>query len=232
VAAKPAAAPVQQPRQAEAAAAAYDLNIQMSSPAALAAQPQPFVSHPEITITPFEPAPMRYAAAEIDAETHGHGVAEAEPAHHAEAPFIPPAPEMPSQRMPKVEDFPAVAQRQMEAQRDGAGHDEDRGPLSLLRRLASVGLGRREEDPIGAGPQRAPAAPPQRPQARTTVPAAPPAGDYAKRPPTPRAATPQEGLYRPRQGDLDQHGRPQPPRDSRPADDELEIPAFLRRQAN
>jgi cell division protein FtsZ len=38
-------------------------------------------------------------------------------------------------------------------------------------------------------------------------------------------------MYRPRRGDLDAHGRPQP-REPRPIDDELEIPAFLRRQAN
>jgi len=38
-------------------------------------------------------------------------------------------------------------------------------------------------------------------------------------------------MYRPRQGDLDPHGRPQQ-REPRSMDDELEIPAFLRRQAN
>jgi cell division protein FtsZ len=36
--------------------------------------------------------------------------------------------------------------------------------------------------------------------------------------------------YRPQQGDLDPHGRGVPAQ--RPLDDELEIPAFLRRQAN
>jgi len=45
------------------------------------------------------------------------------------------------------------------------------------------------------------------------------------------AALPGDATYRPRAGDLDPHGRPIP-RDNRPADDELEIPAFLRRQAN
>jgi cell division protein FtsZ len=223
----------------EPAPMAYDISAQMNSPATVAAQPQPFVSHPEITITPFEPAPMRYASQEIDTDPHHHAAAVEEQHHaHAEAPFIPPQPEAPAPRMPKVEDFPVVAQRQMEAHREGPSHDEDRGPLSLLRRLASVGLGRREEDPIGAGAQqRAPAAPqqtvaqraPQTPRAAAPAPAG---GDYAKRPPMPRAATPQEALYRPRQGDLDPHGRPAPQRESRPAEDELEIPAFLRRQAN
>jgi cell division protein FtsZ len=37
-------------------------------------------------------------------------------------------------------------------------------------------------------------------------------------------------MYRPAEGNLDPHGRPQPA--SRAVEDELEIPAFLRRQAN
>jgi cell division protein FtsZ len=223
LAAKPAPAPMPAP----APAPEYELDGEMA--AALAAEIERPIAPSGITITPFEPAPIRYASAEIDNEPHPA----AEEEHvAAEAPFIPPAPEAPPQKMPRVEDFPAVAQRQMEARHRGA--DEDRGPLSLLRRLASVGLGRREEDPIGAGPVAREAEPtlrqqpPARPQQR--VEAAPQQPDYAKRPPQPRAAT-AEGLYRPRQGDLDPHGRPLP-RESRGTDDELEIPAFLRRQAN
>ena len=59
---------------------------------------------------------------------------------------------------------------------------------------------------------------------------APPPSDYVKRPPQPRAAN-TETSYRPRPAELDQHGRTLP-RDHRSAEDELEIPAFLRRQAN
>ncbi len=189
-----------------------------------------------ITIAPFDPGP-RYAHSEIDSEPQA-------PADHHElydeAPFIPPTAEAPPQKMPRVEDFPPVAQRQMEARRKpAAAAEEDRGPLSLLRRLASVGLGRREEDPIGAGPaqrQDEPAMRPQprqqalQPQPQRAEPVAQQQTDYAKRPPQPRAATP-EAMYRPRQGDLDPYGRPQQ-REPRSMDDELEIPAFLRRQAN
>jgi cell division protein FtsZ len=188
-----------------------------------------------VTIEPFTPAPVHYAEAEIDIDLDlGVSAPEPEPHPHAEAPFIPPAAETPPVRMPKVEDFPPVVQRQMEA-RHGGGTEEDRGPLSLLRRLAHVGLGRRDEEPA---PQRIAPHPAQRqpqpqqrvaPQPRAQAPA-PPASDYAKRPPMPRAAVP-EPAYRPRQAELDQHGRPLP-RDQRSVDDELEIPAFLRRQAN
>ncbi len=191
-----------------------------------------------ITIAPFEPGPAHYVTDELDSEQPmHHDEHEAEP----DAPFIPPAPEAPPQRMPRAEDFPAVARRQMEAQRQQPQqapqqhHEADRGPMSLLRRLASVGLGRREEDPIGAGPPaRAPERMQPRPQqpvrqlqrpAQAQVPPQPRAAQ-----PAPRAASP-DAMYKPRAGDLDPHGRPAP-RDSRSADDELEIPAFLRRQAN
>jgi cell division protein FtsZ len=212
---------------APASAQEYELDGEMA--AALAAEIERPIAPPGITITPFEPAPIRYASAEIDSEPHP-AVEEEHVA--AEAPFIPPSPEAPPQKMPRVEDFPAVAQRQMEARQRGPAVEEDRGPLSLLRRLASVGLGRREEDPIGAGPVAREAEPtlrqpPARPQPAQ---AAPPQPDYAKRPPQPRPAA-NEGLYRPRQGELDPHGRPLP-RESRGTEDELEIPAFLRRQAN
>jgi cell division protein FtsZ len=192
---------------------------------------QPVQADPGISITPIAAVQPNYPHDDLDGDL-GHA---SDPVAHepAEEHYIPPAPEAPS-RMPKVEDFPPVAQRQMEA-RQQKPVEEDRGPLGLLRRLAGVGLGRREEDPIGAGP-KAPARQPQvqpqlRPQPRVQAPPPPPQqSEYAKRPPQPRAAIP-DAAYKPRPGELDQHGRALP-RDQRSADDELEIPAFLRRQAN
>ncbi len=183
-----------------------------------------------ITIAPLAPAPaIDYGMADIEAETPPPVEEEASgPA--ADEPFIPPAPELPPQRIPRVEDFPPVARRQYEAHRQphpAPRHEEDRGPMSLLRRLASVGLGRREDDPIGAGQ---PSHTPERVPPRATE-APRPAVQPQPRQPADRAAASQDGLYRPRAGKLDPHGRPQP-REGRPADDELEIPAFLRRQAN
>jgi cell division protein FtsZ len=97
--------------------------------------------------------------------------------------------------------------------------------MTLLQRLATVGFGRRDE----AAPYEPPApqpAPPPRPVAE--VPRPPVSAvhaEYAKRPPS----GPQG--YRPAQGQLDPQGRAAPP--ARLAeDDQLEIPAFLRRQAN
>ena len=225
--AAPAPAPV---AAAAPQKSARDVDIDGQMAEAIAAEIDGPAGRSDITITPFDPGPIRYTHAEIDS---GLNSSEESESVVADEPFIPPAPEAPAKKMPRVEDFPAVAQRQMEArQRGNDGVDEERGPMSLLRRLANVGLGRREEDPFGAGPAESQPAPvqraPVRPQQRAEPTAQQP--NYAKRPAQPRPTQP-EGLYRPRQGDLDPHGR-QTPRDQRNADEELEIPAFLRRQAN
>jgi cell division protein FtsZ len=178
-----------------------------------------------ITIAPFDPHAADYGSGEI---VDNPAVVDEPQPPAASEPFMPPPAERPPTRIPRVEDFPPVAQRQMDARR-GAGsrqHEEDRGPLSLLRRLAAVGLGRREDDPIGAGPPVR-ANKPQPPLQRQPGPAAAPPRPQQTAP-QPRAQ--QEALYRPRQGNLDPHGRPLP-RETRPLEDELEIPAFLRRQA-
>ncbi len=182
---------------------------------------------PGVTIQPYDPAPYP--------EDSGHiGFDQPARMEHdapiAEAPYIPPPAEVPATRIPRVEDFPPHARRQIEAQKPEARHhEEDRGPLSLLRRLASVGLGRRDDDPLAHAPQPRPATRTASPAQRAAQPAPQRQAMPARQQPAPRQA-PQETLYRPAQGDLDPHGRPQPA--ARPQDDELEIPAFLRRQAN
>jgi cell division protein FtsZ len=91
--------------------------------------------------------------------------------------------------------------------------------LSLLQRLANVGLGRRDEEtepPIAArasGPAMPPL--PDRPPSRPLKPQAP-VSEYAPRP------APQG---------LDAHGRTAPANPQSPAEDHLDIPAFLRRQS-
>jgi cell division protein FtsZ len=95
--------------------------------------------------------------------------------------------------------------------------------MSLMQRLASVGLGRRTEEvepppaPRTARPMPQFERPQQRPTARQPEgrPEAP-VSEYARR------AAPQG---------LDPHGRPAPVHSSA-EEDQLDIPAFLRRQAN
>ena len=112
-------------------------------------------------------------------------------------------------RMPKIEDFPPVVQAEIDhrsAQQPVAAHSEERGPMGLLKRLTSS-LGRHEEpqQPV----QQEPVAQQQR-----------------------RALSPEASLYAPRRGQLDDHGRANPQPRSLNEEDQLEIPAFLRRQSN
>jgi cell division protein FtsZ len=144
------------------------------------------------------------------------------------ATFIPQAAERPpvrAPRMPKFEDLPMPAQAEI---RQARGEAEEEHPqktrLSLLQRLANVGLGRRDEEtepPIAArasGPAMAPL-PDRKPQRSVAQQIAThePVSEYAKRP------APQG---------LDVHGRPAPVAPAPQGDDHLDIPAFLRRQAN
>ncbi len=151
-----------------------------------------------------------------------------EPERYDAGPYIPPAPETPSvrpQRMPQIEDLPMPVQNQIR-QQYASGDQSDIKRRTLLERLAAFGMSR--EDAPGAAIEHRPAPQlgyqPQQP-AHHQRPAAPNSpADYAKRPAAPTAT-------RPTQQSLDPHGRMAPaPRQSE--DDQLEIPAFLRRQTS
>jgi cell division protein FtsZ len=140
--------------------------------------------------------------------------------------FIPPVAERPvhRQRMPRIEDLPIPAQNQIRASRAEQGGSDpvasDRKRMTLLQRLASVGLGRREDELQALDGEAAP-------------PAAPLPTPVPQHEPVKRAPPAQQQAYRPAQGQLDSHGRaPSPFAPRQNDDDQLEIPAFLRRQAN
>jgi cell division protein FtsZ len=144
------------------------------------------------------------------------------------AAFIPPAPERYARapRMPRIDELPLPAQNEIRAQRGELDDDHpEKRRMTLMQRLASVGLGRRAEaDAPVAPPMPRPARPipqferpPQRPAARHPEGRpSEPVSEYARR------AAPQG---------LDPHGRAAPVHNSA-EEDELDIPAFLRRQAN
>jgi cell division protein FtsZ len=189
--------------------------------------PTPITAIEDVTIRPITPKPTlfveRMAEEQIEA---------APPPAAPEKPFIPPQAERPvvrAPRMPRIDELPIPAQNQIRARQAETAASPEKPRQSLLQRLASVGLGRREED---ARPATAPAPAAQRvappmPKAPPMPPLAPQASrsdsisDYAKRP----------VIQRPAPQGLDQHGRPAPVHNS-VEDDQLEIPAFLRRQAN
>jgi cell division protein FtsZ len=131
-------------------------------------------------------------------------------------------------RMPKFEDLPMPAQNEIRQARGEVDEDHpQKTRMSLLQRLANVGLGRRDEDtepPIAArasGPAMSsmPPLPERKPQRSVAqqIAASDPVSEYARRP------APQG---------LDAHGRPAPVAATPQGDDHLDIPAFLRRQSN
>ena len=229
---EPSAAPVQAHAQASAAPPAPQRpanNVERAALAAIAAAVAPEAplqpaSYGDVTVRPIAQKPTLFP----DRQDGGR----AEPAEPAAPPemFIPQAAERPpvrTPRMPKFEDLPMPAQAEI---RQARGEAEEEHPqktrLSLLQRLANVGLGRRDEEtepPIAArasGPAVAPLPPlperkPQRTVAQQVV--NEPVSEYARRP------APQG---------LDVHGRPAPVATAPQGDDHLDIPAFLRRQSN
>ncbi|MDJ1158605.1 cell division protein FtsZ [Chelatococcus sp. SYSU_G07232] len=212
-----------------------------------AVEPAPVVAAPVMPVMPAlsaaaEPAPMPQAVVRNDVllepaqprpsmmiEPAPQQVPAAEPPAPA-AHFIPPQAEravVRPTRMPRVDELPLPAQNQIRASRGeveapAASATADHKRMTLLQRLASVGLGRRDEQAPAQPQQRSePAAAPL--PSRQPMPS-PVHAEYAKRPAAPQG-------YRPAQGTLDAHGR-QPTQGRGIDDDQLEIPAFLRRQAN
>jgi cell division protein FtsZ len=131
--------------------------------------------------------------------------------------------------MPRIDELPMPAQNELRAHQSGAPSAEhpEKRRMSLLQRLATVGLGRREEpaeeaeSPASRQPNRSLPRPadrlPPRPAARPPEARGPdPVSEYARRP-----------AHQP----LDPQGRQGAVHNS-PEEDQLDIPAFLRRQAN
>jgi cell division protein FtsZ len=138
--------------------------------------------------------------------------------------FVPPAPERTvarTPRMPRIDELPLPAQNEIRAHHGDLPEEHpEKRRKSLMQRLAEVGLGRRSEERPAEPPRAArPPMPqferPPRPVARPEAAATPPVSDFARRAP---------------QG-LDPHGRTAPVNNPQ-EEDQLEIPAFLRRQAN
>jgi cell division protein FtsZ len=184
--------------------------------------PQP-ASYGDVTVRPIAQKPSLFP---------DHDAARVE-VHEPPTPetFIPQAAErapVRAPRMPKFEDLPMPAQNEI---RQARGENEEEHPqktrMSLLQRLANVGLGRRDEEtepPIAArasspAMSSMPPLPERKPQRSVAqqIAAAEPVSEYARRP------APQG---------LDVHGRPAPVAAAPQGDDHLDIPAFLRRQSN
>jgi cell division protein FtsZ len=201
-----------QPEQASLAASAHgDMSRADLAPV------QPLIRD-DVVLTPAQPKQaVAYEPPPAPVRQHEEPI-------HAGA-FIPPQAEravLRPARMPRVDELPVPAQNQIRASRSDAESGQDQKRMTLLQRLATVGFGRRDEV---SGPVHAPVEAPV--QSHRPAPEAPRAAvspvhaEYAKRPAAPQG-------YRPAQGQLDPQGR-MPHQARNVEDDQLEIPAFLRR---
>jgi cell division protein FtsZ len=219
-AAKMAAAPAPAPR-------APASNHERATLAAIAAavspdagQPVSPASYGDVTVRPIAQKPSLFPEAPRQEAPMEQAVPEQ---------FIPQAAErapVRAPRMPKFDELPMPAQNEIRHARGDADEEPQKARLSLLQRLANVGLGRRDDEseaPVSgrsAAPAMAPMPPlpdrkPQRSVAQQM--GQEPVSEYARRPPP--------------QG-LDSHGRPAPVAPAPQGDDHLDIPAFLRRQTS
>jgi cell division protein FtsZ len=216
-----AAAPQQRPANSVERAALAAIAAAVAPDAPQAQAPLQPGSYGDVTVRPIAQKPTLFPD-HHEAARAGHEEQIAPPET-----FIPQAAERPptrSPRMPKFEDLPMPAQAEIRQARGEAEEDHpQKTRLSLLQRLANVGLGRRDEEtepPIAArasGPAMAPL-PERKPQRSVAQQMGnEPVSEYARRP------APQG---------LDVHGRPAPVAAAPQGDDHLDIPAFLRRQSN
>jgi cell division protein FtsZ len=194
------------------------------------AQPATRTAKDGVSVEPLDAASIFGAGVEEEFRA----ALEVELAPVEEEDFIPPVAELPEMpfattRMPEVQDFPPMVQAEMES-RSGqrAPVQEERGPMGLLKKLAH-GFGAREEE---HEPQ--PARQAARPAARVE-PHSAPARTHQNAP----ANAPQTGHGRvddnpfaPKRTGLDRNGRITPGEKTVSEDDQLEIPAFLRRQSS
>ncbi len=146
---------------------------------------------------PLAPRPAAVVQQPLVAAEEAHSEEDAEPAYEAIAARS-------SVRMPAVEEFPAIAQKQIAAQQNrvtSIAAQSSKKKMGIFERLATVGIGRREEQ-VQAAPvqQRAEPSMAKRPQPQRFAP-----------PPAAAPIAQEEPTYE---------------------DDQLAIPAFLRRQAH
>jgi cell division protein FtsZ len=176
------------------------------------AAPQPS-AYGDITVRPIAQKPSLFPEPEAPQSVADEMPPEA---------FIPQQPDraaIRAPRMPNFEELPVPAQNEIrQAQGDSDADHPHKTRMSLLQRLASVGLGRRDEEtesPVATRPA-GPMMPQMPPLPDRKMAPNDPVSEYARR------SAPQG---------LDQHGRPAPIAPAPQGDDHLDIPAFLRRQA-
>ncbi|MFC4625411.1 cell division protein FtsZ [Daeguia caeni] len=206
---------VEQPVQQEPVAQAAEAEMPVAPAAPVAAAEPAFRPQSRIFQAPapeaFDRAPVVARAPQQAAQATAQAVQQQTYQQPQQMHVEPMREPRPAPRMPSVSDFPPQAQAEFNARRAQqapAQPQEERGSKGLFNRLLQ-GLSRRDEE---------------QPAARLE-----PAREPALRPAEPRRMPQQDAsIYQPRRGQLDDQGRARAVSE----DDQLEIPAFLRRQSN
>jgi cell division protein FtsZ len=203
--------------------ASVNASIASAAKAAIAAAILPQGAGEDVTIRPLAPKPSLF----IDPPASG-------PEPHEPEAFIPPQPERPQSRtprMPRIDELPVPAQNEIRARRGELSQEDhpEKQRMTLLQRLAAVGLGRRQHEEETEASLRSP--PPSAPQPAERLAGRPMPRAPESRPEPSRPEPVSEYAKRPAPQGLDQHGR-QTAVHNPSEEDQLDIPAFLRRQAN
>ncbi len=140
--ARPAAAGpgAPQPQAASAPPASVNASIESAAKAAIAAAILPQNASDDVNIRPLGPKPSLF----IDPAASGTETQEPQAFIPPQAERLPPR----TPRMPRIDELPVPAQNEIRARRGELPAEEhpEKRRMSLLQRLASVGLGRREQE--------------------------------------------------------------------------------------
>ncbi|MEM7289918.1 MAG: cell division protein FtsZ, partial [Pseudomonadota bacterium] len=223
--AKPAEATVAQPAQVPSMASMESKVAKTAASLELPREAEK-VERDGVTIEPFKPAASAFSDPDMEAEFKE--ALESELMQSGES-FVPPVAEEPAEvvktaSIPEVGEMQPVARpqpepmRQPEVQPQGQHGSTGQGPMGLLNKLKSS-FGVREEPMIEEASKPAPSP------------------SMAPRPaaPAPELSAPvklQDDPYAPKRASLDSTGRTMPAERGTAEHDQLDIPAFLRRQAN
>ncbi len=171
-----------------------------------------------VTLEPFKPSTPLFSDPVVEEEFKAALEEELMP---IDGEFVPPAAEEPAgvveaANIPDLEDFPPMVQAEAKGEPTGEPTD-GHGPMGLLQKLKQ-GFGVGEVEEVASPPLQAEIAD----EAAT--------GEL--QPEQSGSSRVDDNPYAPRRGQLDANGRINPSEKPIPEDDQLDIPAFLRRQAS
>lgn len=182
-----------------------------------------------VTLEPFKPSTPLFSDPVVEEEFKAALEQELMPTGED---FVLPVAEEPAgtveaANIPDLEDFPPMVQAEAEAHLEpSASASDGHGPMGLLQKLKQ-GFGVRESEEVAT-----PSLPNETSAETLTTDAAPEVTPATERPQTQATARVDDNPYAPRRGQLDDNGRINPSEKPIPEDDQLDIPAFLRRQAS